>query len=129
MTALRLALSHHWILRLATGVNGARTLEENLFPKLLGFVTVAARSRLSPSTIQMALLVLEMLLERSDLLDAQELFHLVDTLRQLMQARHRQLDVAAALLGLATLCLPALTKSGLNSEPRRCFLVILEAYT
>ncbi|CAN7987996.1 unnamed protein product, partial [Ixodes hexagonus] len=76
-----------------------------------------------------ALLVLRTLFEKSDLLDENELFALIDALRQLMQAQHRELEVASALLDLASASiLPALDACPEGSDPRNCFLVILEAY-
>ncbi|KAG0433051.1 hypothetical protein HPB47_020275, partial [Ixodes persulcatus] len=126
MTCLRLALSHHRLLRTAVG-QGA-SAEDDTFDALLSFVA-AAKSQLSPWSIQTALLVLRTLFEKPDLLDEEELFALVDALRQLTQAQHRHLEVAAALLDLSSASvLPALDACSAGSNPRDCFLVILTAY-
>ncbi|EEC16512.1 hypothetical protein IscW_ISCW012281 [Ixodes scapularis] len=155
MTCLRLALSHHRLLRTAMG-QGA-SAEDDIFDALLSFVA-AAKSQLSPWSIQTvrafwecpfkaacrvsevevlavegsvksALLVLRTLFEKPDLLDEEELFALVDALRQLTQAQHRHLEVAAALLDLSSASvLPALDACPAASNSRHCFLVILAAY-
>ncbi|KAG0421013.1 hypothetical protein HPB47_003080 [Ixodes persulcatus] len=131
MTCLRLALSHHRLLRTAVG-QGA-SAEDDTFDALLSFVAAARAScRRGPSRRNLslqALLVLRTLFEKPDLLDEEELFALVDALRQLTQAQHRHLEVAAALLDLSSASvLPALDACPAASNPRDCFLVILTAY-
>ncbi|XP_070394356.1 serine-protein kinase ATM isoform X4 [Dermacentor albipictus] len=122
LAVLRIALSYFCLSRRAAAAGGA-------FGPLLQLLQEAAQG-LSAWSIQAALQVLRMLLERAELLTEAELFSLVDALRELMKVHCRQLDVSAALLELARLCVPALNRwgAGTHSELRHCFLVVLDAY-
>lgn len=121
LAVLRVALSYFCLGRRAAAAGGALDL-------LLQLLEEAARG-LSAWSIQAALQVLRMLLERAELLTEAELFSLVDALRELMKVHCRQLDVSAALLELARLCVPALNRRVAGTELRHCFLVVLDAYT
>lgn len=122
LAVLRIALSYFCLgRRAAAAAGGALDL-------LLQLLEEAARG-LSAWSIQAALQVLRMLLERAELLNEAELFSLVDALRELMKVHCRQLDVSAALLELARLCVPALNRRVAGTELRHCFLVVLDAYT
>lgn len=121
LAVLRIALSYFCLgRRAAAAAGGALDL-------LLQLLEEAARG-LGAWSIQAALQVLRMLLERAELLTEAELFSLVDALRELMKVHCRQLDVSAALLELARLCVQPLNRRVAGTELRHCFLVVLDAY-
>ncbi|KAK8756671.1 hypothetical protein V5799_000627 [Amblyomma americanum] len=124
LASLRIGLCHFLLSRRVTGVVGS---SEHTFEMLLHLLK-AAEKNLTAWNIQAALLALRMLLEHVELMAEPELFSVLDALRQLMKVHYRQLDVLAALLDVAKLCVPAVNRYTADSEVKSCFQVILQAY-